>query len=66
VLGVTQAGIGAQRAQERIVHHVLGLTVAGQPACVREQLVAVVLDQRPEGGQRDADHLRATRGARIM
>ena len=50
---MAQPRIGAQRAQERVLQHVLGVLVAGHPARVREQLVAVRLDERPERGQHD-------------
>ena len=50
---MAQARIGAQRAQQRVLQDVLGVVVAGEPAGVREQLVAVGLDERPERGQGD-------------
>ena len=54
VLGVAQPRIGPQGAQQRVLQHVLGLVVAGHAAGMREQLVAVALDEHPEGGK---DHI---------
>ena len=49
---MAQPRVRAQRAQQRVLHDVLGLLVAGEPARVREQLVAVALDEDPERRQR--------------
>ena len=57
MVGVAQAGIGPQGAQQRVLQDVLGVLVARQPAGVHEQLVAVGLDQRPERWQ----HVHLTR-----
>ena len=51
MIGVAQAGIGPQGAQERVLQDVLGLLVARQAAGVHEQLVAVGLYERPERWQ---------------
>ena len=47
---MAQARIGAQRAQQRVLQHVLAVAVARDAAGVDEQLVAVRLDERPERG----------------
>ena len=60
VVGVAQAGVRAQGTQQRLLQHVLGVVVAGEPAGVREQLVAVGLDERPERGQGDLAHACST------
>ena len=57
---MAQARVGAQRAQQRVLQHVLGVRVAGDAAGVDEQLVAVGLDERPERGQGDGAHVPAT------
>jgi hypothetical protein len=62
MLGVAQPGVGPQRAQQRLLQDVLGLTVPGEPPRVGEQLVAVELHERPERGQGDSGHGGATRG----
>ena len=51
---MAQARIGAQRPQERVLDDVLGVLVAGEPPGMGQQLVAVPLDEAPEGGQRHA------------
>ena len=48
---MAQPRIGAQRAQERVLEDVLGVLGAGHSARVREQLVAVRLDEAPERGE---------------
>jgi AAA ATPase domain len=53
VVRVAQPRVGAQRAQQRVLEHVLGGLLVREPAGVGEQLVAVALDQRPERGQGD-------------
>ena len=60
VLGVLEPRVGAQRAQQRVLHDVLGVRVAGEAAGVDEQLGAVGLDQGPERGQGGGRHVRAT------
>ena len=60
VVGVAQAGIGAQRAQQRVLQHVLAVGVAGHAAGVDEQLVAVGLHERPERGEGDGAHVPST------
>ena len=57
VVGVAEPRIGAQRAQERVLEHVLGVLVAGHPPGMGEQLVAVALDEDPERGE---DHIPGT------
>ena len=52
-----QPRIRPQRAQQRVLQHVLGVLVAGQLARVHEQLVAVSLDEAPERGQRNGRHM---------
>ena len=54
---MAQPRIGPQRAQQRVLQDVLGVLVAGQPARVDEQLVAVGLDEGPERGQGDGAHV---------
>ena len=49
---MAQARIGPQRAQQRVLQHVLAVGVAGQAPGVHQQLVAMRLDERPEGGRR--------------
>jgi hypothetical protein len=51
VPGVTEPRIRTQRAHERVLHDVLRVLVAGDAAGMHEQLVAVCLDEGPEGGQ---------------
>ena len=51
VVGVAQARIGPQGAQQRVLQDVLRVLVARQPAGVDEQLVAVGLYERPERWQ---------------
>ena len=46
---MAQPRIRAQGAQQRVLEHVLGLRVARELARVHEQLVAVALDEGPEG-----------------
>ena len=58
MLGVAQPRIGPQGAQQRVLQDVLG-RVAGQPARVREQLVAVGLDEGPERWQHTRSNGRA-------
>ena len=60
VLGVLQARVRAQRAQQRVLHDVLGVRVVGEAAGVHEQLGAVGLDQGPERWQGGGRHVRAT------
>ena len=60
VVGVAQPRVGAQRAQERVLQHVLAVRVAGEPPRVHEQLGAVRLDERPEGREDDRAHLPST------
>ena len=49
---MAQPRIRAQRAQQRVLHDVFGVLVAGEPPRVREQLVAVGLDEVQNGGRR--------------
>ena len=44
-----QPRVRAQGAQQRVLQHVLGVLVTGHAAGVDEQLVAVGLDEGPEG-----------------
>ena len=50
MLAVAQPRIGPERAQQRVVEHVLGV-LARQPPGVREQLGAVGVEQGGEGRQ---------------
>jgi hypothetical protein len=45
VIAVSQARIGPQRAQQRVLQDVLGVVGAGHAAGVGKQLVAVGLDE---------------------
>ena len=51
VLGVAQARIGPQGAQQRVLQDVLRVLVTRQPAGVHEQLVAVGFYECPERWQ---------------
>ena len=55
---MAQPGISPERAQEGVLQHVLGVVGPGDAAGVREQLVAVGLDQAPERGEGLHDRLR--------
>ena len=57
---MAQLRVSAQRAQQRVLEDVLGALVVGHPARMREQLVAVDLDERPERGQGNRAHVLTT------
>ena len=63
---MAQPRIRAQCAQQRVLHDVLGVLVAGEPPRVREQLVAVGLDEAPERGKYDGRHFSTTAPAAGM
>ena len=55
-----QPGVRAERAQQRVLEDVLGVGVAGEPARVDQQLVAMGLHERPERGEEHGAHNHAT------
>ena len=53
---MAQPRIRAQRAQQRVLHDVLGVLVAGEPPRMGEQLVAVALDEDSRTGEVHSRH----------
>jgi hypothetical protein len=51
VVGVGQLRVRAEGTQQRVLHDVLGVLIPGHAPGVGEQLVAVGLDEGPEGGE---------------
>jgi hypothetical protein len=49
VIGMAEAGIRPQRAQERVLEHVFGAVGTRHPASMGEQFVTVRFDEGPEG-----------------